>query len=126
MKTLVILFMAIFITSVGFAQDSLKVAKEDWKFIQETTQELEQALDDCDTLNILYERRMSLFQSEVFDLRQANILCDSIKVAKDLQLELRKKQIALLNKKIKKQNLELWITRSGGFILVIATVLLLK
>jgi hypothetical protein len=126
MKKFVILFMTIFIMSTAFAQDSIKVAKDDWKFIQETTQELEKALDDCDTLNVMYEKRVSLFQSEVGDLRQANILCDSIKTAKDEQLEMRKEQIALLNQKIKKQNLELWVTRGGGLILVVAAVLLLK
>ena len=126
MKTFVILFMTIFIMSAAFAQDSLIVSIEDWKFIQETTQELEQALDDCDTLNVLYEKRMSLFQSEVYDLRMGNILCDSIVVAKDSQLEMRKQQIDLLNQKIKKQKVELWLTRGTGIIVVIVAILLLK
>ena len=69
---------------------------------------------------------MSLFQSEVYDLRMGNILCDSIVVAKDSQLDMRKQQIDLLNQKIKKQKVELWLTRGGGVILVIVAVLLLK
>jgi len=126
MKTFVILFMTIFIMNTAFAQDSVTVAKEDWKFIQETTQELEKALDDCDTLNVMYEKRMSIFQMEVGELRQANFLCDTILVAKDTQLEIRKHQIDLLNHKIQKQKLELWITRGGGLIVVVAVILLLK
>jgi hypothetical protein len=126
MKTFVIFLMAILITSASFAQDSLKVAVDDWKFIQETTKELETALDNCDTLNIMYEKRMSLFQMQVADLEQANTLCDSIVIGKDQQLEWRQEQIALLNQKIQKQKLELWVTRGGGLLLVVAAVLLLK
>jgi hypothetical protein len=126
MKTFVILFMTIFIMSTAFAQDSIKIAMDDWKFIQKTTQELGTALDDCDTLNVMYEKRMSLFQMEVSDLRMSNILCDSIVVGKTSQLEMRKEQIALLNRKIQKQKVELWITRGGGLLLVAAAILLLK
>jgi len=128
MRLSIIFILTILMTSsIVFAQDdSLKVAKEDWNYIQETTKELEQALDDCDTLNTMYEQRMSLFQMEVSDLTQANMLCDSIVTKKDEQLEMRKEQIALLNRKIQKQNLELWVTRGGGLILVVAAVLLLK
>ena len=126
MKICVIFLMAILITTSVFAQDSIKIAMDDWKFIQKTTQELETALDDCDTLNVMYEKRMSLFQTEVSDLRMSNILCDSIVVGKTSQLKMREEQIALLNRKIQKQKVELWITRGGGLLLVAAAILLLK
>jgi len=126
MKTFVILTFLLLFLEMGNAQDSLTVSVDDWKFIQETTQELEKALDDCDTLNVMYEKRMSIFQMEVGELRQANFLCDTILVAKDSQLEIRKHQIDLLNRKIQKQKLELWITRGGGLIVVVAVILLLK
>jgi len=126
MKTFVILTFLLLFLEMGNAQDSLTVSVDDWKFIQETTQELEKALDDCDTLNVMYEKRMSIFQMEVGELRQANFLCDTILVAKDTQLEIRKHQIDLLNHKIQKQKLELWITRGGGLIVVVAVILLLK
>jgi len=126
MKTFVILTFLLLFLEMGNAQDSLTVSVDDWKFIQETTQELEKALDDCDTLNVMYEKRMSIFQMEVGELRQANFLCDTILVAKDSQLEIRKHQIDLLNRKIQKQKLELWITRGGGLLVVVAAVLLLK
>jgi len=126
MKKFVILFMTILITTSAFAQDSIKVDLDDWKFIQKTTQELETALDDCDTLNVMYENRMSLFQMQVAELEQSNIMCDSIFVAKDKQLEMRKDQITLLNHKIQKQELELIVTRTGGIIIAVVAILLLK
>jgi len=126
MKKFVILFMTILITTSAFAQDSIKVDLDDWKFIQKTTQELETALDDCDTLNVMYENRMSLFQMQVAELEQSNIMCDSIFVAKDKQLEMRKEQISLLNYKIQKQELELIVTRTGGIIIAVVAILLLK
>ena len=118
--------MTILITTSAFAQDSIKVDLDDWKFIQKTTQELETALDDCDTLNVMYENRMSLFQMQVAELEQSNIMCDSIFVAKDKQLEMRKEQISLLNYKIQKQELELIVTRTGGIIIAVVAILLLK
>lgn len=126
MKLLVTFISIILIGSLAFAQDSIKVDLDDWKFIQKTTQELETALDDCDTLNVMYENRMSLFQMEVSDLEQANLLCDSLVVGKDQQLGWRQDQIDLLNRKIQKQKVELWVTRGGGLLLVVAAVLLLK
>ena len=126
MKTVVILAFLLLFIGMGNIQDSIKVDLDDWKFIQKTTQELETALDDCDTLNVMYENRMSLFQMEVSDLTQANTLCDSIVGGKDAQLNWRQEQIDLLNKKIQKQKLELWVTRGGGLLLVVAAVLLLK
>ena len=126
MKTFVILSFLLLFLGMGNAQDSLTVSVDDWKFIQETTQELETALDDCDTLNVMYEKRMSLFQMENHDLQQANLLCDSIVIGKDQQLNWRQEQIDLLNRKIQKQELELWITRGGGLIIAVAAILLLK
>ena len=126
MKTFVILTFLLLFVGMGNGQDSLKVSLDDWKFIQETTQELGTALDECDTLNVMYEKRMSLFQMQVMNLEQANILCDSIFVAKDKQLEMRQEQLDLLNRKIQKQKVELWITRGGGLLIVVAAVLLLK
>jgi hypothetical protein len=126
MKTFVILSFLLLFFGMGNAQDSLTVSMDDWKFIQKTTQELETALDDCDTLNVKYEKRMSLFQMQVAELEQSNIMCDSIFVAKDKQLEMRKEQISLLNHKIQKQELELIVTRTGGIIIAVVAILLLK
>ena len=38
---------------------------------------------------------------------------------------MRKEQMALLNKKIQKQNIKLWVTSGGGLILVIAAAIFL-
>ena len=128
MKTFVIfLFLLLFVGISNAQDDSLKVAVEDWNFIQETTKELETALDDCDTLNVMYEKRISLFQSEVSNLRMANLTCDTMLTKREEQLAMRKEQIDLLNRKIQKQKIELWATRSVGTIaIIVAAVLILK
>ena len=126
MRLLIIFISAIVIASSAFAQDSITVDLDDWKFIQNTTQELDSALAECDTLSVMYEQRMSLFQMQVSDLEQASVICDSITTAKDAQLEMRKEQIALLNHKINKQKMEIWMERGGGLLLIVAALLLLK
>ena len=126
MRLLIIFISTIVIASSAFAQDSITVDLDDWKFIQNTTQELDSALAECDTLSVMYEQRMSLFQMQVSDLEQASVICDSITTAKDAQLEMRKEQIALLNHKINKQKMEIWMERGGGLLLIVAALLLLK
>ena len=111
MRLLIIFISTIVIASSAFAQDSITVDLDDWKFIQKTTQELDSALVECDTLSVMYEQRMSLFQ---------------ITTAKDEQLEMREEQIALLNHKINKQKMEIWMERGGGLLLIVAALLLLK
>ncbi len=121
-KFFVILFSAILIMSSAIAQDSLRVSVEEWKFIEKTYLETDSALVDCESLNKLYENRMTLFQMQVADLENANNLCDTLLVKKDKQLELRQEQVALINAQLKKMKFEIWIWRGIGILALVAGV----
>ena len=77
MKTFVILTFLLLYMRIGFAQDSLMIAKEDWNYIKTTTLELDSALTECNELNKLYEGRMSEFQLQVYSLLLSAFLLDN-------------------------------------------------
>lgn len=120
-------FLIIILLFVGFsyAQDSTLVADEDLRFMKETYQETDSALTDCENLNSLYENRIFEYKGEVEALRDANAYADSVIVLKDAKDEKRKKQIEILNSEIKRQQVEIWLYRSGGIIILVAGALLL-
>ena len=109
-----------------FGQDSLKVSIADWKFIEKTYNQTDSSLVECEQLNKLYERRLSLFQSEIYDLRLASQLCDTLISKKDNQLKLKDDQINILKYQTKKQQLEIWLYRGGGVVLMVIGLLLIK
>ena len=125
-KVLLIIISTFLFVSFGFTQDSLKVAKDDWKYIKETTMELDSALIECEKLGKLYESRMTEFQMEIYNLRLANQVADTIITKKDLQLTKRKEQVNLLNMELKKKKFEIWMYRSGGVLLIVFGLVLLK
>lgn len=122
MKKVLLLVIFMFV-NLGFSQDSLKVAKDDWNYVKQTTLEIDSALTECESLNDLYGDRMSEFQLEVSDLRRANTLADSIIVQKDIQLVKRREQVTLLDEALRKQRVEIWAYRIGLTIIAIAGVL---
>lgn len=123
MKLLVILLSAILLTGVSFGQDdSLKVSVEDWEFVKKTYQETDSARVEAESLNKLYENRMTLFQMQVADLEHANSLCDTIVVKKDKQLELRQQQIEIINAQLKRYKFEVWIWRGVGVLAIIGGI----
>ena len=127
MKILLItLLSVILITSIAFSQDSLKIASDDWNHIRTTALELDSSLTDCEELNNLYENRMTEFQMQLRSLDLANQAADTIIVKKDMQLEKRKEQVAILNAELNKKRLEIWMYRGGGIILIVAGLLLLN
>ena len=125
-KICVMLIVLFLFVEVGFSQkndkDFIKVQRADWEFVQNTYKETDSALVECNILNELYEQRMSEFQAETFDLRQANSLCDSIVVNKDKQLELRQAQVRIINAELKKMKFEVWVWRGVGILALIAGV----
>jgi len=122
MKKFIFLVLLLFLSVNLFAQDSIKVAREDWEFLKHTYTEVDSELSNCEYLNNLYEQRCSLFQSEVYELQRANQLADSIMAKKDIQLEFRKEQLAVVNKQLKDKDIEIWIYRIATSLLIITTV----
>lgn len=129
MKTWLTIFLsAIFMMSVAFAQSPdewIKVKKEDWNTLKETYMEIDTALTECENLNEKYEERINLFRFQVDALTKANLMADSIKADKDLQLEKRKEQVDILNNALNKKRVEIWVYRGAGAALIVFTIFLL-
>ena len=125
MKLLVMLMSFFIVASSVYAQDSVKVSKEDWQFIKQTVKELDSAYVECQDLNKLYELRVIEFRGEVESLKLANQIADTIMVLKDKQLENREKQVGILNAALDRKRVEAWIYRGGGLVLIVVGTLLL-
>lgn len=121
-KKLLILFLVVIFINIGFGSDSLKVAIEDWKFLETTFLKMDSSLNDCEKINTMYRKITSNFQNEIFQLRSANLDCDTLLKKYQKIDTLRNDQINILKDEIKKKTIEIWIMRITASIILILSL----
>ncbi len=121
-----VIIMLLLIVGMANSQEFIKVEKQDWEFLKQTTLQMDSSLTQCKNLKGALAKRIDLFNKEVESLKSASLLADSIITQKDKQLKLRREQVILLNNEIRKKKLEVWLYRGGGMAVIILTVLLIR
>lgn len=121
-----VIIMLLLIVGMVNSQEFIKVEKQDWEFLKQTTLEMDSSLTQCKKLNGAFARRIDLFDKEVESLKNASYVADSLMIQKDKQLRLRRKQVSLLNNEIRKNKLKVWLYRGGGVAAIILTVLIIR